>query len=367
MASKRRFWTDAEKNHLQQWYGKKLCAEIAAEMGRTMRQVFNMANRLGLAKSRRSNEERFGAKFKAFIREKHAAGWSDADISQAWGCERHTVGEHRVRLGLPDNSHSARVIAKISDGVKRQARRHGVASIGELRGKVLLERAEAYGWPQGLRWRATQIMNLLWERGPLSRIQIAAALGMCKGGGPNQSMRIRLNRAFYCNEPNGGGSYLANLIRRRLIVSLSKKLTQRGSGKSLTLYMIAPGVVRGPIDPELLKGDEGDQHAQGEIAQGVSGARRMDGEDAAGLVRRRERAGHDRDHEETSREGKGGRCRVDQIDHGPGCSQDAAQTGVASARSAAGERRDHLTARIQRQAHGDGRSRSKGRVTVSPG
>ncbi len=171
--------------------------------------------------------------FVAFFRARHAAGWSDSEIAAAFGADRHAVSGLRRRLGLPSNARSGRVRKKIADAMRQQCRREGVKNLAALRVKVFSQRARAAGWPEDLRPRAVQMLNLLWERGPQTRRQIAEAISM-----PWRGSR----KSLVSNDPEG--SYLAHLMRRGLVVSLGRVVKGAGRGRSVHLYSLPLSIER---------------------------------------------------------------------------------------------------------------------------
>jgi hypothetical protein len=200
---------------------------VAEELGRTLTSIYQLRDRLGLCKK----ANRYGPEFEAFIREKHALGWSDAEIAAAHGngCERHTVGAWRKRLGLAVNTLSEHRRRKVAAKTREQLKRAGLPSIGYLRVKAFRDRARVAGWPEDLRPRAVQILNALWEHGPLTRRQLADIIGM-----PWKGTR----KSLCSNDPEG--SYLAHLINRGLVISLHRahKITGKGRGRSVNLYSL---------------------------------------------------------------------------------------------------------------------------------
>lgn len=186
------------------------------------------------------------APLKKFIRAHHRLGWSDAEIAQAWN-ESHPdevlnsrrLCEIRRKMQLPNNAHSPHRRAKIAAKTREQLAAAGLRSIGEIRAKAFVEFGARQGWPGIHRPRAVQILNLLYERGPHTRQQICAAIGM-----PWKGSR----KSLCSNDPEG--SYLAHLMARGLVVQLpGRQRTQnrglrKGSGTSVYLYAIAPHVRR---------------------------------------------------------------------------------------------------------------------------
>lgn len=233
IAQSRRF-TNREKAYVRKNCRKKTAAEIAERLGRSESGIHQLANRMGLARKRVS----LGDDFEEFLRAKHKAGWSDAEIAAAWGCDRHTVGDFRDRFGLPHNALSERRRDRVRKKTAEQLRKAGLPTLAAVRVKAFRDRARAAGWPEDLRPRAVQILNALWDNGPMSRREIADAIGMPWKG----------TRESLCsNDPEG--SYLAHLAARRLVVVLkrARRVTGKGRGHSVNLYSLPLDIQRGPI------------------------------------------------------------------------------------------------------------------------
>jgi hypothetical protein len=222
-------WSDAEIRVLRRDYRKKRTSDIAAALGRERKQVFNKAFELGLCRKQRIRH----AELEKLVREKHALGWSDAEIAAAFGCERHTIGIVRKKLGLPASGRGQHYRERVRQKTAEQLAAAGVATLGQLRAKVYAARSQAAGWPAGLRPRAVEILNALWERGPQTRRQLAAAVGMPWHGS---------RKSLHSNDREG--SYVANLMARGLVVKLGRVVKGKGSGHSVCLYSLPMGIER---------------------------------------------------------------------------------------------------------------------------
>lgn len=232
MKRKRRFWTDAERAIVREHYRAKGAPAVARMLRRTTKAVHQEARTLGLC-----IPQRFRAPdMVAFVRSKNGAGWSDSEIAEARRCDRHAVSHLRKSLGLPSNARGERFKAKIRDGTRRQCSEWGVPNLAALRGKVFRDRAREAGWPEDLRLRAVQMLNVLWERGPQTRRQLCDAIGM-KWLGSRKSL--------VSNDP--GGTYLTYLIKRGLVISLGRIGTVHGKGKgrSVQVYSLPLFINRG--------------------------------------------------------------------------------------------------------------------------
>lgn len=221
----RRRWTEAERETLRCSYATVAASELAMRLDRSVSSVYQEALKLGLQKVQ---HVKTGLAFRAELRRLHALGFSDAEAAGELGCERHTVGDWRRRLGLCSNARSERVRAKVRATTARQVAEAGVASLGEIRALAFRQFAAESGWPEDLRPRAVQILDLLAIRGPMTRREIAEAIGM-----PWKGSRKSLT------SNDAEGSYLAHLMARGLVVSLGRVVRGVGSGKSVQLYSLA--------------------------------------------------------------------------------------------------------------------------------
>jgi hypothetical protein len=277
-------WTSRDKSYVRRSYGKRPTREIAAKLGRTVSGIRCLAKRLGvrtrelftaaelafireasgklavpeiarkLGRSQSSVHQRRAKMglscrrvpmvgFVSFLRQQHAAGWSDAEIASAWSArfpdrrtlERHTVGQYRERLGLPHNAYSDHRRRRVAERTQQQLAAAGLPSIGWLRKEAFRKRAIAAGWPGDLRPRAVQILNALWDRGPMTRPEIAKAIGM-----PWKGSRQSLTS----NDPEG--SYLAHLQSRGLVIVFKRacKVLGKGKGHSMDVYSLPLDIER---------------------------------------------------------------------------------------------------------------------------
>jgi hypothetical protein len=231
----RRPWTDTDRLVVREHFRKVPASQIARQLGRTPSGVFQCARNMGL-----SIPQRFKAPdMVAFIRARNAEGWSDAEIAAARGVDRHAVGHVRKSLGLPCNGKTSdRYRARVRAKTAEQLKAAGVPTLAALRCKVYRERSRAAGWPEDLRPRAVQMLSVLWERGPQTRRQLAEAIGMPWLGS---------RKSLVSNDP--GGSYLAYLIARGLVISLGRVGTVHGKGKgrSVQVYSLPLFLERGRV------------------------------------------------------------------------------------------------------------------------
>ena len=227
-------WTESQLDFLRANCRTMTAAQIAKAIGRSRRSVHNGIHHFGLSRGLK----RTGPDFRPFIRERHALGWSDAEIVAEWNqthapaVNRRTVSVHRAAMGLAHNAYSQRRRDRVRAKTCEQLAAAGVPTLGALRVKVFRDRARAAGWPEDLRPRHVQILNVLWDRGPMTRMEIAEAIGARTDYAPKH----RIRKILVSNDPEG--SYLAHLMRRGLVVSLGRRVKGKGRGKSVYVYSL---------------------------------------------------------------------------------------------------------------------------------
>jgi hypothetical protein len=228
-------YSEKELAILREAYGKRPANQVAIELSRTASAVYQAWGRLGLSQKRRDPKP-----LVAFVREKHALGWSDGDIANAWqeAISRSCVSDVRRKLGLPINRWSDHCRAKVAKKTREQCAAAGVKSLAEVRRLAYMQFAARHGWPVDLRPRAVQILDLLYQYGPKTRRQLADSAGMSWLGS---------RWSLKSNDPEG--SYLAHLVKRGLVVRTLKAVKGRGKGGSCDLYSIAPHIRRGACQP----------------------------------------------------------------------------------------------------------------------
>lgn len=221
----RRGWSWQEDETLRRCWGQMARVDIAHQLSRSVEVCDARARKLGLTRRYFKRTPEADAR----IRELHAQGLTDPEIADKLGAERHTIGDARKALGLPSNGdpRNPRMRQKISNGVKRQCERLGVPNMAHLRLKRWAERARELGWPDDLRPRHLQILHALYHVGPMTRRELADAIGM-----PWKGSRQSLSS----NDPEG--SYLAHLQARGLVISLGRIRKGNGRGRSTCVYSL---------------------------------------------------------------------------------------------------------------------------------
>jgi transposase len=208
---------------LQAWKNGRSSVEIAAALGRSYSSISQLKERLGLT----SKQPDFGPKFQAFVRKQNAAGWSDAQIAEEYGCERHTIGYWRARLKLPKVLHSAHQRQRVAARTREQCRTAGVRSLAEIRRLAFRKYARKAGLPDDLLPRDVQIFNFLLKNGPQTRRAICDGIGV-----PWKGSR----QSLHSNHQEG--SSLAHMMKRGMVVDLGRVVKRSGKGKSVHLYSV---------------------------------------------------------------------------------------------------------------------------------
>jgi len=239
-----RFWLAHELAMVRRLYWRVPAGVIAATIGRSRRAVSQRASLLGLARPRRRATDQD----RETITRMAADGACNRCIGRACGLDRHAVARIRREIGARPLEVRGSVgtcrqcVERVRAATREQCRRAGVASLAEIRIREFRRFAEASGWPADLRPRAIQMLDALWELGPMTRRQIAAAIGM-----PWKGSRDSLTS----NDPEG--SYLAHLMARGLVMQVGRCIRGDGPGRNVYLYSLAPGVVLAEEDAEREK------------------------------------------------------------------------------------------------------------------
>lgn len=237
-----RYWSIEEIKIVRDHYHSHTAPQIAVMLGlqpRAALNVYKIAAAIGLRKLARLDDELLNQ-----VGELHAKGLNDVEIAKRLGSTRDTIHHVRFdRLRLPmveDACSEAR-----RRGVKTQFARLGVSNAAELRSLAYRKYAAENGWPEDLRPREVQILNVLSAQGvPMTRQELAAAIGMKSK--PEDYGRSGQRKLLAGNGP--GGSYPASLARRGLVTILWRsgpqcKATGKGNGRRVNLYALGPAAL----------------------------------------------------------------------------------------------------------------------------
>jgi hypothetical protein len=219
-------WTKTQLAILRAGYNKKPVEDLARRLGRSIIAVRQSAGVHGVARKRCPT----GKRLDAFTRTNHLRGWCDPHIASAWHAkfpgtarvDRHTVSFSRRRLGLAVNAQMKCPLCRerTRQNTKRQCREAGVSSLAQIRALAFRAYARRHGWPEDLRPRQVQILDALATNGPMTKIQIAQAIGMPWENRPSRDILTG------CDKDPGGG-LLPNLMRRRLVIALGRTYRTR--------------------------------------------------------------------------------------------------------------------------------------------
>jgi hypothetical protein len=196
-------------------YQSRGCAWCAERLARTTTSVYQRALRLGLTQRLAFATDQ---QIADAIREWHPVGWGDKEISIALGdrigCKvnRHRVGVIRRSLGLASNALSDHRRQKVAARTQQQLDAAGVESLAELRGKVWDAWKQKHGWPTTLTARAVQAAEIMFRRGPMTRVELCVAMGI----DPKARTAPKSNAK--------GGTVLAELQRHGLVSRLRKAM-----------------------------------------------------------------------------------------------------------------------------------------------
>lgn len=219
-------WTDEDDAFMLANYSSMTAAELAEKLGRTPSAVFQRATRCGLAKVRDGKEI---ARRDEKITQLHAKGWSASEMQETVGIQTRSINKRLTVLGLKPHGRSERYKRRVAKVTQKQCEAAGVHNLGELRALQMKRVARNLGWPDHLSLRSVQILETLYQRGPMTRRQIADAIGV----------QWRGSRRTFSTRRAPGGSYMAELQRAGLVIRLKKAIKGKGKGRSHDLYMVA--------------------------------------------------------------------------------------------------------------------------------
>ncbi|MEO1527593.1 MAG: hypothetical protein AAFX06_19360 [Planctomycetota bacterium] len=241
--SVRRPWEDVEDEFLRRYYRSDEIdiGTIECDLERSRSSIYQRAKRLGLVQTRKcaSDTEILDA-----IEQRHPDGWSDSEIAselgRRLGCRvnRHRVGRIRQRLGLPTNRDSEHYRKRVAAKTRDQLTAAGLPSLGQLRVERFNEWKRSLGWPTSLTVRAVQALELFYQHGPMTRLQLCSLMGIDEETARQARTEPKSNAK--------GGTVLAELQRASFLTRLPKQVRRgrdrRGGVKTVDLYLLKPGV-----------------------------------------------------------------------------------------------------------------------------
>jgi hypothetical protein len=230
-------------------YGHTPTAALAKRLGRTRTSIYQAAVRMGLNQRHPKLDKRPG--LAAALRARHGEGWSDAEIGREVGADRHHIGNLRRRLGLPPNIWTPHMRDQVRRKTAEQLAKAGVPSMAYLRVRAIAEYARTRGWPEGLKRRQVQILELLWKNGPMTREDIGKTLKLRRIARTYPSGTVGYWYPMHCNTPGHGAdsSYMGDLLKRGLIINLGRVVRNKpegstGQGRNTCLYSLPLNIER---------------------------------------------------------------------------------------------------------------------------
>ena len=242
----RRPWSPDERAFIEQNCIELTAQQIADQLGRTLTSVRGRIHNWGLGTQVLDHKA-----LKLFARPLHADGWCDTEIVAAWNdeypdqhCNREWLGDLRQRWGWPNNALSEHRRRQVAEKTREQLAAAGLPSLAAVRAQAFADFGVRNGWPGVNRPRMVQILNLLYEHGPHTRLQICQAIDLrTTTNGKNPVSRK------WCSGNGPGGTYTATLMRMGLVVKLpGRPVRGKGQGRSFCMYAISPNVQRSPIN-----------------------------------------------------------------------------------------------------------------------
>ncbi len=232
----RKFFTDDEKAQVKALHATHTAEQIQQivfDGEKSLRQVYALIHRIGCPRK----WPRWPVSVLARIRELHGQGLTDADIARRmpemgkdfFGRRRAVSILRANRLKLPVNA--AAVLEAHRRAQRTQFARLGLKTAGELRVWSYRRYARENGWPEDLRPRCVQVLNVLASKGAMTRLAIHLAIGMSV-----RRIAESQRHALSSNDPEG--SYLAHLMARGLVAPLKRAVKGKGIGTSVNLYML---------------------------------------------------------------------------------------------------------------------------------
>ncbi|VTT96539.1 unnamed protein product [Gemmataceae bacterium] len=315
-------WTPEEKRLLRELYATAPVAELVARLKRPIAAIYQHAKTLGLHGTRKwRHPSEFPQEVLDQVRALHAEGHSDAAIARRLGRPefRRSVSHIRKeKLGLPVNDRA------LAEGRRRaiesQRKTLGIRHGGDLRSVSFRRYARECGWPEDLPPRAVQILNVLAEHGPQTKLDLARAIGMPTDViGSNGSLKL-LHGSRGSRLMRGHGTYTGLLVARGLVVQTHRSVgpgngRRQGVGRLPSVFVLTPAAItaRETIRGSQQRGERGREaavhgadtrpgpggHAGPRRPGGVGRAAQGGGEEGA------RRAGRRGDRAEAGRAGKG--------------------------------------------------------------
>jgi len=220
-------WTPADDARLREMYPTHTAVQIGEALGVPFWRVVNRVGVLGLSK-----HPHWPAAVVDRVKVLNAGGKCDreihelmADVFKPGPAGFYQVKSIRRQYGLPyvkDRDAKRR-------SVEHQRKTLGVGVGGGLRKYGHRRFAGRSGWPEDLPPRCVQILNVLCERGPMTALQLAEAIGAAtdKRNSVHGGRRLLTCSAASCG---GHGTY-TGLLKARGLVMHTRRSGGPGAGK----------------------------------------------------------------------------------------------------------------------------------------
>lgn len=223
-------WTKREARILVKYYGRLPITDLASLLKtRTIRAIHQQAMMLGVAAKKNVVTKKDLRELKRL----HRLGWTDSEVAKHLGHDRHTISDHRNKLGLAPNTFSDHRRRCVAEKTKEQLVKMGLKSMGEIRKQAFRRFAVENGWPPETPPRGVQLLNVLASAGkPLTIPDLCELIG-CEWAGRRSALKYR----------GQGGTYLTYLTSLGLVASPGWAW-YGGQGKRRKLYTLGPEAVR---------------------------------------------------------------------------------------------------------------------------
>lgn len=227
----RKYFTAAEKAAVAQLYPTHTCEQINTIVfagARKLSSLYQLVERLDLPQK----FPRYSELQIMCFEHLHAEGHTDSEIGRRMRVKRRNVGCLRVRLGLPQNT--AAIKAAQRQAVRTQFERLGIRHGGDLHRLGYQRFAIANGWPADTSPRGVQILNVLAARGPMTRHDLAVAIGATAHDD---------QRKLLSGTARQHGSYTAELLASGLITHIRRNSGVFRKGQLPGLYLLTPAAI----------------------------------------------------------------------------------------------------------------------------
>lgn len=237
-----RSYTDEQIERVRQMHAKGLNdRQIRDQTGLSSWSIWDIRkNRLGLPARRSRPDVNRNNKIHPHrdeIRRLADLKWNDSQIASQLGVNRRQLREYRVKHLQLDSVPRSEMLNR-SAGRQRQEQVLG-RSPADIRAEKLWSFATSLGWPEGVRYRAVQILELMVQLGrPVVRSELP------------QLLNVPPSKVFKSNDPQG--TYLGNLISRGLVAAATKVidpglLTEQKAPlpkRKINLYFLTPAALQ---------------------------------------------------------------------------------------------------------------------------